>query len=215
MKKRIGLSVLIMGLAVFALAFAGADPALAAKSKAPKIKKAEYEGSGKVDVDFKYDVEYGKTKITVKDADGKTYKAVITEKDEDDLEFTVKKIVPGKKYTFSIAKVRRAGTKKYYTVKGNFSVPAAKSVRVKKIEFDEEDDEVSFEFSEDVSWKNPVVKITAEGKSHVVKIVEKDEEEIEVRVKGIKKGTVYRYKITGTAPYGTKKYKTITGQFTA
>ncbi len=215
MRKRIGLSVLIMGLAVFALAFAGADPALAAKNKAPKIKKIGYEGSGKVDVDFKYDVEYGKTKITVKDADGKTCKAVITEKDDDDLAFTVKKIVPGKKYTFSITKVRRAGTKKYYTVKGRFSVPAAESVKVKKIEFDEGDSEVSFAFMQDVTWKDPLVMITADEKDFVIKIVEKDEDEIEVRVKGLKKGTVYRYRITGAAPYGTKKYKTITGKFTA
>ena len=215
MKKQIRLSVLIMGLAVFVLVFAGADPALAAKKKAPKIKKTEYEGGGKVDVDFKYDVEYGKTKVKVKDSSGKVYKAVITEKDEDDLDFTVKNIAPGKKYTFRITKVRREGTKKYYTVKGSFKVPASKKAKVKKVEFDEEDSEVSFEFRKDVTWKDPRVMITADEKDYVVKILEKDEEEIEVRVKGLKKGTVYRYKITGAAPYGPKNYKTITGKFTA
>ena len=215
MKKRIGLAALFMGLLAAALTFAGADTAMAAKSKAPKIRKVVYDENGEVDVDFKGHVEYGKTKIKVKDSSGKSYKAVITDKDDDDLDFTVKNFKAGKKYTFKITKVRKAGTKKYYTVKGSFKIPAGKKVVVEEVDYDAEDDEVSIDFKSRVSYKNLKVKISDENKNYSVKILKKDNDEIELRVSGLKEGETYSYKITGVAPYGTKKYKTVKGTFIA
>lgn len=215
MKKRIGLSALLMALALAALTFAGADQAEAAKSKAPKIQKAIYDENGEVDVDFAQDVEYGKTKVKVTDSSGKSYKAVITEKDEDDLDFTVKNFKAGKKYTFKITKVRRAGTSKYYTVKGSFKIPKNKKVVVEDVEYDVEDDELSIDFKSNVSYKKLKVTVSDGSKNYKATVIKKDRDEIELSVPGLKVGKEYSYKITGVAPYGTKQYKTVKGTFTA
>ena len=52
---------------------------------APKVRKAEYEGKGRVEVDFNSKVRYKNVKVTVKDNKGAGYSTKINEKDDDDL----------------------------------------------------------------------------------------------------------------------------------
>ena len=78
MKKLLALTLVVLTL------ISAAIPAMAASAS---IRKTEYEGSGKVEVDFKKDVQYKNAKVTVKDSSGKSYTAKITEKDEDDLKY--------------------------------------------------------------------------------------------------------------------------------
>ena len=94
-------------------------PALAASAS---IKKTEYEGSGKVEVDFKKDVQYKSAKVTVKDSSGKSYTAKITEKDEDDLTFKVSSIKEGKTYTYTISGVRAGSSGSYGSVSKSITV---------------------------------------------------------------------------------------------
>ena len=47
----------------------------------------------------------------------------ITEKDNDEIDFTVKKFKKGLKYRFTIKGVKVAGSEKYATVKGSFKIP--------------------------------------------------------------------------------------------
>ncbi len=114
----------------FALLITTAASAFAA---APSIRKTDYEGRGRVDVDFNKDVKYNKsTKVTVKDSTGKAYTATIIDKDEDDLEFKIKNYKEGENYSFTISGVKIKGTSKYGKVSGTVAIPAAKKTTVSK-----------------------------------------------------------------------------------
>ena len=89
------------------------------------------------------------------------------------------------------------------------------TVVVEEVDYDAEDREVSFEFQGEVKWKKTKVTIrNSKGKNMVRKIVEKDDDEIEVSVKKLSPGEKYIYKITGVARKGSKKYRTVKGSFT-
>lgn len=103
---------LIMGLSVV--------PGFAA---APKTEKIKYLGAGKVEVDFRQDVQYKNTKVTVKDSSGKAYSASIYNRDDDELKFQIKKYKKGKTYNFTISGVRKEYTSKYGKVTGTVKIP--------------------------------------------------------------------------------------------
>lgn len=190
-----------------------AVPAMAAT---PSIKKTEYEGSGYVEVDFKKNVQYKKAKVSVKDSDGKTYKASIKEKDKDDLTFKVSSIAAGKTYAYTISGIRAGKSGSYVSVSGTFKVPAAKTVSIKELDFDYDDKELEIEFSGKVQYKNLKVKVKdANGKSYTVKIREKDSNSIEVRISGLKKNKKYAVNVSGVRPNGSGSYGSVTGTFTA
>ena len=190
-----------------------AVPAMAAT---PTIKKAEYEGSGYVEVDFKKDVQYKKAKVTVKDSSGKSYKASIKEKDEDDLTFKVSSIAAGKTYKYTISGVRSGKSGKYVSVSGTFKVPEAKKVSIKELDFDYGDKELEIEFSGKVQYKNLKVKVKdSKGKSYTVKLREKDSDSLEVRVSGLKKNKKYTVTVSGVRPKGSGSYGSVSSSFTA
>ena len=85
-------------------AIVAAVPAFAA----PKVKKAEYEGKGRVEVDFNSKVKYKNVKVTVKDNKGATYSTTINEKDNDDLTFTIKNFKTGRTYTYTISGIKKS-----------------------------------------------------------------------------------------------------------
>lgn len=183
---------------------------------APKIKHVSYEGNRKIEVDFKGRVQYKNVKVTVKDPAGKKITAVIRDRDRDDLEFTIKKAQPGKTYTFTISGIRGYGEKNFSKVSGRIYIPKHSGVvPVKSVEYDDKDREVEFEFSSAVQWKSAKVTITSGKKHYQIRITEKNRKELEVKVRRLKKGTIYRYQITGIRRYNDKKYVTITGTFMA
>ena len=199
-------------LTTIVLAGTTAMPVLAA---APKVKKAEYEGRGKVEIDFRSDVIYKNVKVTVKDQDGRSYKAVIVDKDSDDLDFRIKNFRCGKKYTYKITGIRSWNGTKNVTVKGTVKIPKAKTIKVKRIEIDREDSEVEFDFKPRVAYKNPKVTITdANGKKLKVRITDRDSDGLEVQVRGLKMGRTYKYKIKGIRNVDASKYRTLSGSFT-
>lgn len=90
---------------------------------APKTEKVKYLGGGKVEVEFRHDVQYKKTKVTVKDSSGKAYSASIYKKDDDELKFSIKKYKKGETYKFTISGVRKEHTSKYGKVTGTVKIP--------------------------------------------------------------------------------------------
>ena len=119
MKKKI--TSMITALAVVAtMGIATTAPAMA---KAPAKEEVKYEGEGKVEVEFVGDVQWKNHKVTVKDTSGKKYGVKIVKKDDDEIEFIVKKYKNGKKYKFWIKGVRQYGNGSYGTVKGSFKIP--------------------------------------------------------------------------------------------
>jgi len=209
----------------FALALAmmiPALPVLAADDQvkdrgASLIEDIDYEGNGKVDVEFFGKVVYGKVSVTVKDSAGKTYTATIIDKDSDDLEFKIKNYKAGKKYTFTIKNMKKKGAEKFRKVTGHFKIAGPKECLVEELDYDAVDREVSFEFQGKVEFKNPTVTIKdADGNKISLKIKEYDYEEIEVKLTNkLQKGATYTYTITGVSRKGKNSFKTVKGKFVA
>lgn len=179
----------------------------------PVIEKVKYEGNGYVDVEFRRDVQYKSAKVTVKDSNGKSYTAKIVEKDDDELTFRVTGATAGKTYTFTISGVRSGRSGSYTKVKGTFKIPAASKVVLESVEYDREDRELDIEFVGKVSYKSLTVKVkNSAGKVYTSKIIDKDNDSIELRVAKLPKGT-YKVVIKGVAPRGTSNYGKVTGSF--
>lgn len=88
-------------------------------------------------------------------------------------------------------------------------------VVVEDVDYDRDDREVEFEFKGSVKWKNPKVTITRNGNNYAKKIKSKDSDELEVKVKKLKYGAIYSYKITGVKNKKGSKYVTVKGTFQA
>lgn len=210
MKRKIRVMFCTMMVMMWVLAMA--MPAMAA----PKVKETEYEGNGRVEVDFKTKVKYKNVKVTVKDSAGKSYTTKIVEKDSDDLTFVIKNFAKGKTYTYTISGVKKSGEKNYSSVKGTVKIPgAATAPAVKEVDYDKGDREVEFEFKNRVQWKSPKVTISDGKTNYVVRILEKDSDGIEVKVKKLTIGKKYTYKISGVRIKGNSAYQTISGTFKA
>jgi len=92
---------------------------------------------------------------------------------------------------------------------------AASKIRIEEIEYDPEDREVSIEFAHAVRWKKAKVKILKDGRNYTRYIKELDSDECEVKVKRLKYGKRYKYRISGIKRRGAKRYTTISGTFRA
>ena len=208
MKRRIITSLLVI-MSFFALC----EPITAAN----EIKKVNYEGNGIVEVDFRTKVSYKNAKVVVKDNTGKVYTTKIIEKDNDDLDFCALNLKSGTTYTFTISGVKVGRAKNYGSLSGTFKTPkAASGVSIKKIDCDIKDKELEIEFSSKVQYKN--LKVTVKdntGKTYTCRITDRDSDEIEVRVQGLKRGTTYTVTVSGVRLKGKTQYQTITKTFKA
>ena len=93
---------------------------------------------------------------------------------------------------------------------------AASAPKVQDVDYDRQDKEVSIDFVGKVDWSgSPKVKITRDGKNYARYIIEKDRDDIEIKVNKLSYGKKYSYKVTGVRKAGTGEYKTIKGTFYA
>ena len=206
MKRRIITSLLVI-MSFFALC----EPITAAN----EIKKVQYEGNGIVEVDFRQRVSYKNAKVVVKDSTGKVYATKIIEKDNDDLDFRALNLKSNTKYTFTISGVKVGKAKKYGSLSGTFKTPS-KDLAIKKVDCDVKDKELEIEFSTKVQYKNLKVTVKdSKGKTYTCRITDRDSDEIEVRVQGLKRGTTYTVTVSGVRLKGKTQYQTITKTFKA
>lgn len=204
MKKLVSVILLLV------LAFSLSIGAFAA---APVIKETEYEGAGRVEVDFTTRVQYKNLKVTVKGPDGVSKTAKVVDKDNDDLTFVIPNAKPGQKYSFKISGIRAGKTGDYKSVSGTVKVPNWDPL-MKEVEYDRHDKELEIDFVKRVEYKNLKVKVTdASGKSYTCKIDEKNSRELELVVKGLKAGKTYTVTISGVRPISGGSYQTISGSF--
>ena len=105
--------VMILGSAI---------PAFAAT---PNTEEISYEGNGKVEVEFYGKVSWKNPVVKVTDSTGKTYKAIIVKKDNDDITFKINNAKPGTTYTFNISGVKKRNTNGFGTVTGQVSIPSS------------------------------------------------------------------------------------------
>ena len=204
MKKRI-FAVLLM----LALVLSMAIPVSAA---APTKQMVSYEGKGCVEVEFAGKVQYKNVSVTVRNPAGKAMTATITELDDDELSFRVDGMKPGTKYSFVIDGIRKGRSGSYGTVRGSFRTPADE-LFVKEAEYDRWDGELELEFYGRIQVKNTKAVITDEaGKTYTGRIVEVDGDELDIAVKGLKRGS-YTVTVSGIRLKGETSYTTITASF--
>ncbi|MBR0355567.1 MAG: hypothetical protein IJK35_09360 [Oscillospiraceae bacterium] len=207
MKKRIVslLLLIVMILAIPSYAFAAT----------PVIKEVGYEGAGCVEVDFTGKVQYRNLKVTVTGPDGQSFRAEVTDKDDDDLDFVIPNAKPGAKYSFTISGIRTGKSGSYQSVKGSIRIPNVDPL-IKEIEYDRADKELEIEFVGRVRYQKLKVTVTdSNGKTVKCTVDEKNSRELELIVKGLKAGVRYTVTISGVRPVGGSAYLTITGTFRA
>lgn len=214
--KKITATVLALSMVMSMGAVSSFAASSSSSSSAPKIEDIDYEGNGRIDVDFYGKVKYKNVKVSVKDTSGKSYTAKVAARDNDEVDFKVTSIKAGKTYRFTISGIKKSSAKSYTSVSGKFKVPSVKKVTVKEVEYDADDREVNFEFKKHVKWKNVKVTIKdSNGKNYAVRILEKDNDELEVRTKTLSIGKKYTYKISGIKAEGASSYTSISGSFRA
>ena len=178
----------------------------------PEVVKAEYEGRGYVEVEFKTRVQYKNVSVTVKDPSGNALTVKITDKDDDDITFRVKDLKPATKYSFSISGIRKGRSGSYGTVTGTFKTPKTE-LSVRKAEYDRKDGELDLDFYGLVQYKKPKAVIKdAEGRTYSCKISELDRSEMEIIVKGLEPGK-YTVTISGIRLKGDTTYTSIRTSF--
>jgi len=190
-----------------------AAPAMAA---APKVKDVEYEGNGKVEVDFTTKkATYKNPKVVVKDADGKKLTAKIIEKDGDDVVFKVTGLKAGSKYTYTLSGVRAGKSGSYGKVSGSFKTPSDKP-KIKKVEYDKQDKDLEVEFATKVQFKGLKVTVAdKDGNALTVKKIEKGNDDVEMKVTGMKKGQTYTVTVAGVRVKGKGSYVSVKKTFVA
>lgn len=204
---------MVCGAAVALGVMAAAVPALAA----PVISNAEYEGRGRVEVDFLNDVSYNNVNVEVRDSAGTVYSAVINERDDDDLTFTIENFKSDSTYSYTISGIREYGENSFGQVSGEVVIPGAASIPdIKKADYDREDGEVEFELASPVEWSEDVLVTISDGsKDYPAVILEKEQDSIDLRVDNLEYGKEYTYKISGIRVEGGTEYRTISGTFLA
>ena len=208
------LTLALLVTAVFAINIVPAGAAVDAK---PTVEDVDYEGGGKVEIDFVGKVRWKNPKVTVKDNTGKTYKVSAIKKDDDEIEFRVNGIKKNRKYTVTISGIKKRTAGTYTTVKTTFSVGKAVNAKAKatieKTEY-EGGGYVDVDFRRDVLWKKAKVTVKdSSGKKYTAKIVKKDHDSIDFYVKNIKAGKTYTYTISGVADWQGKTYGSVSGKF--
>ena len=200
--------LLAAGLAALALVV----PVQAAVNNGVHI---EYDGFGRVELDFRRDAHYKDVQITVEDADGRAYEAVLADMDDDELDFVVKDIIPGS-YRFALSGVRFSRTGEYKILTGEFKVPEKDEVVIKSVDYDADDRELEIEFNARVQLVQPqVTLLDADGREYEAKIREWDEDGVEFRVEKLVRGAEYTVTVHGIQLPGFDNTVSAAAVFTA
>lgn len=186
-----------------------------------KVKKVTYDtddGQKELEIDFSTRVSWrSDAKVSsIKDNKGATYSGTLIDRDDDECDISIPKLKTGRTYTIKITGIKKRGTSGYRTLTLTAKVPAASSasnqkVSVKKTSVD--GSKVEVDFTARVTWSSGA-KITSikdnKGASYTGTLIDKDDDECEVKIKNIKAGRTYTIKIYGVKVRGASSYQTIT-----
>lgn len=213
------LSVLTTSASVFA---ANADFTSTTKNTSNiPVKSVSYDYDDyddDIEIDFSSRIQLKpNAKVKVKDNTGKVYKSYIEDYDSDEIDLDIANLNANRNYTVTIKGIKNSTASKYGKLKIKFNIPKASTNLVKEVDYDADDREVSFEFKNRVSYSNPTVVITntSNTKTYPATIIERDNDELSVRVSGLTRGATYKYKITGVINQANGSNKTLSGTFTA
>lgn len=186
-----------------------------AMAAAPKVKGTGYEGNGVVEVEFRTEnVRYKCVKVVVKNAAGKALPVKILELDDDEITFKVSGFKAGAKYCYTVSGVRAGKSGSYGSVRGCFRVPA--KPMIKKAAYDRKDREIEVDFAAKVQYKNLEVTVKdAKGNAVKVKGLEKDDDDLDVKVPDLIAGEKYTVTVKGVRAKGQGSYITLRKTFVA
>lgn len=210
MKKVLAMVILAtLVLTLPALAFSAVTAAM------PQFR-AEYEGGGRVEIDFRGDdVMYQNVAVTAADPAGAAQTVTILEVDDDDLTFVIEGFQPATVYTFTVSGVKLPGDADYGSLTGEITTPAAGETSIQNVELDD-GRELEIEFAGRVDYDNVAVTVTgADGAALQATIEERDNDSIEVRVDGIVRGNDYTVTVTGVGEAGSGVFGAVQRTFTA
>lgn len=187
-------------------------PALAAT---PVVERVEYEGNGFIEIDFERDVSYENPTVTVRDAAGAEYAVTVYERDDDDLTFRAEGLQPGGTYDITVDGIR-TGDGAFESITTPITLPEKGVPAIQKIEYDRGDSELDIEFVENVDFSNVVVEVTgADGQAYETRLIETDNDGLEVWVNGLTAGETYIAKVTGVSLRGLNDYLIAAAEFAA
>jgi len=190
--------------------------ALPALAVAPEVFRAEYEGNGQVEIDFRGNVDYRNPELVVTNPLGAVQNATILELDDDELTFVVADILPETVYTYTVNGVREGRSGDYGGIIGEFTTPAEGAVVITELEGDVEDDEIEIEFLGRVDYDNLTVTVTkADGTVLRTEIEERDGDGIELRARGLVRGEEYTVTVTGVAQRDSGLFGSVVRTFIA
>ena len=191
-------------------------------AEAPVIESVEYEGQGYVEVEFLQNVRYETPVLTVTNNLGLNIPAELIATDDDDVLFRIDGFNPNQTYSFTLGGVRAGLTGAFESVSGEFTTPDEDLPFIKNVDTDLDDKEIDVEFLGRVRWNDPVVTVRTvpadpadEGEILETRITERDNDGLEVRVKGLKKGEKYVVEVSGVSLYDAESYVTVSREFTA
>lgn len=188
-------------------------PALAA---VPEVFRAEYEGNGRVEIDFRNDVDYQNLEVTVTGPLGAPQNVTILELDDDELTFSIADILPETTYSYTVTGVREGRSGDYGSITGEFATPAEGAVVITELEGEADDGEIEIEFLGRVDYDNPTVTVTkADGTILDARIEERDGDSIELNARGLTRGEEYTVTITGVAQRDTNNFGSAVRTFIA
>lgn len=160
------------------------------------------------------------------DAGGNSYNAKIIDRDDDDLEIYVEGIKYGTNYTAEIQGIKTYNDNSYTNLKVTFETEKQTSnntksnLKVRDVDFDREDKEVSFDFDKFIELKSDAYIIIKDSNGNTYSSKNSriicDEDDIELFLdKNLKQGQKYTYEINGIKENVGNSYETINGSFTA
>ncbi|MGN8913074.1 hypothetical protein [Anaerofustis butyriciformans] len=190
--------------------------------------KQDDDNKNIVDVNFKtkvmWDDNASITSLT--DAGGNSYNAKIIDKDDDDLEIYIEGIKDGTNYTAEIQGIKAYNDNSYTNLKVTFETEKQTSnntksnLKIRDVDFDREDKEVSFDFDKFIELKSDAYIIIKDSNGNTYSSKNSriicDEDDIELFLdKNLKQGQKYTYEINGIKENVGNSYETINGSFTA
>lgn len=208
------------------------------KGKEIKVKSVKFDDRDADDDDYSDEIEIGfRTKVqwkksagisSVRDNKGTKYKAVLTDKEDDECDVYIRKLKKGRTYTITIDGIRKRNAGQYGRLTLKVTIPSEKSsvsnkgLKVSKVEFDDDNDdkdkygsEIDMKFNKKVTWSK-FAKISSirdnKGTSYKGILNDRDNDECEVYIRGMKYGRTYTIKISGIRVRGASKYTTVTAK---
>lgn len=190
--------------------------------------KQDDDNKNIVDVNLKtkvmWDDNASITSLT--DAGGNSYNAKIIDKDDDDLEIYIEGIKDGTNYTAEIQGIKAYNDNSYTNLKVTFETEKQTSnntksnLKIRDVDFDREDKEVSFDFDKFIELKSDAYIIIKDSNGNTYSSKNSriicDEDDIELFLdKNLKQGQKYTYEINGIKENVGNSYETINGSFTA